>query len=83
MADDYSKSYLTIAASGSVNGREGCHVHPDKKSYGLVDIERSITTAEGAVSSEPHRIWARDPNPMTIVLQNNVLNKRGWTGAKP
>ncbi|KAF1964955.1 HET-domain-containing protein [Bimuria novae-zelandiae CBS 107.79] len=79
MAEVYSYSYLTIAASGSANGQGGCRVNPDARSYGPVDIECSYTDAEGATTLYPYRIWARDPNPIQSVLQQNPLNKRGWT----
>ena len=79
MAEVYSKSYLTIAASSSANGQGGCHVHPDTRSYGPIDVDCSYTSPDGGISSDPYRIWARDPNPITSVLQNNPLNKRGWT----
>lgn len=79
MAEVYSKSPLTVAASGSANGKGGCRVLPETRSYGPVDIECSGTDAEGNFLSYLYRIWARDLNPITSVLQHNPLNKRGWT----
>lgn len=79
MAEVYSKSYLTIAASGSANGQGGCRVNPDTRSYGPVDIDCSCTDSECKTPSHPYRIWARDPNPVGAVLGQNPLNQRGWT----
>lgn len=79
MAEVYSKSYLTIAASGSANGQGGCRVNPEARSYGPVDIDCSCTHAECKTPSHPYRVWARDPNPVGAVLVQNPLNQRGWT----
>jgi hypothetical protein len=83
MSDIYSKSYLTIAASGSANGTEGCHVHHERRSYGPVDIAclepNALGSTESIPSTRPFRVWARDPDPIMSVLQQNPLNQRGWT----
>lgn len=83
MADVYAKSYLTIAASGSAGSGEGCRVNQEARSYGPIDVDcletDSSTTPETQRITRSFRIWARDPNPITSVLQNNPLNKRGWT----
>jgi hypothetical protein len=83
MADVYSKSYLTIAASGSANGSEGCYVHSDTRSYGPIDIEcldpDAVSSSDMSPAKKLFRTWARDPNPISSVLPQNPLNKRGWT----
>lgn len=80
MADVYSKSYLTVAASGSANGTEGCRIDHETRSYGPVDV---VCLGPPIDSTPPtpvtYRIWAASPNPSASTLLLDPLSKRGWT----
>jgi hypothetical protein len=81
MASVYSGAYLTIAASGSADGRGGCHAIDEERSYGPVDIDAVDATNNKTDSLEiktrKFRIWTRGPTP--VALRNDPLTGRGWT----
>lgn len=89
MADVYSNAYLTIAASGSADGRGGCHVLDGARSCGPVDIACQASSSssrspdlpadESSSSAVVFRIWSRDTYPAGQVLPADPLMTRGWT----
>ncbi|KAK2600136.1 hypothetical protein QQS21_005151 [Conoideocrella luteorostrata] len=84
MAAVYSNARLTVAASGSADGKEGCHVLENTRSHGPVDLECKVVTspepnAEGPTLTRVFRLWSRDTYPLGQVLSSDPLTKRGWT----
>ncbi|KAI5456044.1 heterokaryon incompatibility protein-domain-containing protein [Mariannaea sp. PMI_226] len=81
MAQVYSTAHLTIAASGSADGRGGCHVEGNVRSYGPVDIECPLddSTSEKEDLTKTFRLWSRDTYPVGQILTADPLMKRGWT----
>lgn len=88
MASVYSNAHLTIAASGSADGKGGCQVVDNVRSYGPVDIEcpvnldhtaSSDSAATGSASTKTFRLWSRDTYPIGQILGIDPLTQRGWT----
>lgn len=84
MGSVYSNAYLTIAASGSADGRGGCQVVDAVRSYGPVDIECHVnvdaSTSETPLeTSRTIRLWSRDTYPIGQILGIDPLTQRGWT----
>lgn len=93
MADVYSNAIFTVAASASADGRGGCHVHDDVRSFGPVDFEYPVDpdtnptnadlTNNNPTNINPEnqvfRLWSRDTYPVGQILGQDPLMKRGWT----
>jgi hypothetical protein len=77
----YSNAHLTIAASGSADGKEGCHIEDEVRSYGPVDIEYpdEDKAADSMSSTSMFRMWSRDTYPVGQILSSDPLTSRGWT----
>ncbi|KAK3986006.1 pantothenate transporter [Cladorrhinum sp. PSN332] len=93
MADIYANAFLTVAASSSADGSEGCHHHVDDesdpdsdseaqlRSFGPVDIDCPSLCAESDPKAKPitFRLWTRDTFPASRALASDPLLGRGWT----
>ncbi|TWU73002.1 hypothetical protein ED733_004750 [Metarhizium rileyi] len=85
MADVYSNAHLTMAASGSADGRGGCQVVDGVRSYGPVDIacrvdmDSSSSPSSTGGARKRFRLWSRDTYPVGQILATDPLTKRGWT----
>ncbi|KHO01395.1 Heterokaryon incompatibility [Metarhizium album ARSEF 1941] len=85
MADVYSNAHLTMAASGSADGRGGCQVADHVRSYGPVDIECRVNVdatapaRDSTAATIAFRLWSRDTYPVGQILGIDPLTKRGWS----
>ncbi|KAK0712918.1 heterokaryon incompatibility protein-domain-containing protein [Lasiosphaeria miniovina] len=77
MAAVYSHAHFTVSASGSADGRGGCRVVDDVRSFGPVDLLCRVD-GEGAVAEKTFRLWSRDTFPVGQVLSSDPLTARGW-----
>ncbi|MCJ1466072.1 hypothetical protein MMC07_004691 [Pseudocyphellaria aurata] len=79
MALVYSNAYCTIAASSSENGNEGCHVDPDSKPYGPVNLSFDEIDENGKTTVQNVHVFSLFGKELVNVLQQDPLSSRGWT----
>lgn len=78
----YSNAYCTIAASSSANGNESCHIVPESKPYGPVNLSINETDKDGNATVQKVRVFSFFGKAITGVLQEDPLSSRGWTFQK-
>jgi len=83
MASVYSNAYITVSASGSSDGRGGCHILDDERALGPVDLEYSELEqsmyGEMEMKYRKFRVFTLSASPLSSILSTDPLNKRAWT----